>query len=319
MSLASALTTAVLPILVIALLGYGFGAIANIDVSPLNTITLYLLVPALVFHSLATTSLSVGAFVRVGTGVLVFVLLMIGIAELAGRVVGEREPYLSGFVLASAFPNSGNYGIPLSEFAFGDIGRATAVIYLTVQNLLVYTIGVYIASRNGGYSGTGAMREVFRLPLIYAALAALAARWLNVIPPMDSTVLSTIELLGDASIPLMLLVLGIQLAGTDIRAVSRSIAPSVLKLLIAPIIAVGIILLLGVSDPIIARTFILECATPTAIIPLMLIIEYTPDTQANSSDPTAAEYISTIIFVTTVASIVVLSVLIAILGSGWPI
>lgn len=316
MSLVTALTTAVLPILAISLLGYAFGSVVDLDVDPLNTVTLYLLLPALIFHSLATTSLPADTFVRIGAGVVAFILLMAGVAEVVGRAVGVREPYLSGFVLVSAFPNSGNFGIPLSEFAFGAVGRTTAVVYLTAQNLLVYTLGVYVASRSGGRTGATAAKEVFRLPLVYAALGAVVARWLDLLPPADGTLLSTVELVGNASIPLMLVVLGVQLADTELRAVSRSLVPSALKLGVAPAVGFAIALAVGFDDPTVARVFVLECATPAAIIPLMLIIEYAPDAAVASDGPTAAEYVSTVILVTTVASVVVLPVVIAALRAG---
>ena len=316
MSLITALTTAVLPILAVSAVGYVFGAVVDVDVEPLNTVTLYLLLPALVFHSLATTSLPASTFVRIGAGVTAFILLMAGLAELIARALGEREPYLSGAVLASTFPNSGNVGIPLSEFAFGVVGRTAAVVYLTAQIPLVYTVGVYVASRSGGRTGATAVKEVFRLPLLYAALAALIVRWLGVLPPADGALLSTVQLVGNASIPLMLLVLGIQLAGTEVGALSRSLVPSALKLGLAPVVGVGIALVLGFSDPTVARVFILECATPAAITPLMLIIEYAPDATVTPGGPTAAEYVSTIILVTTVASIAVLPVVITVLDAG---
>ena len=69
------------------------------------------------------------------------------------RQAGETEPHLSAFVLVAVFPNSGNFGFPLSEFAFGATGRTTAVIYLTLEAVLAYTPGVSVASRGAGYAG----------------------------------------------------------------------------------------------------------------------------------------------------------------------
>jgi predicted permease len=135
MSLVSALTTAILPVLAIAGGGYFIGTWWEIDVDPLNTVTLQLLLPALAFHSLATSTLSGTATGQIVLGVIVFVCVMIGIAEGTGRVLGTTDPFLSALVLASVFPNSGNFGIPLSEFAFGTVGRTTAVLFVTVQNV----------------------------------------------------------------------------------------------------------------------------------------------------------------------------------------
>ena len=74
-------------------------------------------------------------------GLVLFLFVMAGLAEGIGRVLGEAEPIKSALVLTSTFPNSGNYGIPLSEFAFGEVGRATAVLFLVLQSIVIYTPG----------------------------------------------------------------------------------------------------------------------------------------------------------------------------------
>ena len=313
-SLASTLTSAVLPILSITAAGYLLARSGALDVEPLNTVTLQLLLPALIFHSLATSTLGGTATGQIALGVVLFVAAMGVLAWGAGRLTSTREPLLSALVLASAFPNSGNFGIPLSAFAFGPAGRTTAVLFVTVQNVLVYTAGAFVASRGQGLAGREAAVEVLKLPLIYAAAAALAARWLGIVPPANGAAMSTIELVGDASIPLMLLILGIQLAGMDTAGVARAATPTILKLGVAPAVGLAVVLLLGFDDATVARTFVLECATPAAILPLILTLEYAEGESVDGL--TAPEYVSTAVLVTTLASVPVLTVLIVLLRSG---
>lgn len=317
MSLTAAFTTAILPILSIAVVGYLLGRTTSLDVGPINTVGLYVLLPALAFHSAATTSLGGGEALKLGVGVVGYVLLMIALAWAVGRLTGTSGPLLGALMLAAAFPNSGFVGIPLSEFAFGETGRTTAVLYLTIQSLMVYTLGVYIASRGADRGVREAVTEVFRLPLLYAVLAAVAMRSLGVVPAADAAAMETVRLVGDAAIPVMLLVLGIQLSKTDVTAVSRSVSPSALKLIGAPIVGLGVALALGFSDPVVARVFVLECATPTAVTPLALVIEYADDVSVDGL--TAPEYLSTAVFMTTVFGVVVLTVLVALLQAGVPI
>ncbi|MFT4922817.1 MAG: putative permease [Haloarculaceae archaeon] len=314
MGLTAAFTNAVGPILGIAVVGYILGEFMDVDVGPVNTVGLYVLVPALAFHSIVTTTLGGGEVFKLAVGVVAYALVMIAIAWVVGRLTGAKGALLGALMLAAAFPNSGFVGIPLSEFAFGEVGRTTAVLYLTIQNLLVYTLGVYIAS-SGADRGVGeAVGEIFRLPLVYAVAAAVGIRVLGVAPPAGSPAMETLGMVGTAAIPVMLLVLGIQLADTDVTAVSRSIAPSALKLAAAPFVAIGLALVLGFADPTVARVFVLESATPTAVIPLALTIEYAGDIVPG--EISAPEYLSTTIFVTTVASVGVLTVLVAALQAG---
>lgn len=315
MSLVGSFTSAVLPILVIAAVGYLLGYATDVDVGPVNTVGLYVFLPVLAFHSVATTTLGGRAALRLGAGVVGFTVVMLGLAWVVGRVLGETEPLASALLLAAAFPNVGFVGIPLSEFAFGEVGRTVAVLFTVFESVLIYTVGAFVASRGSGEAVRGAVTEVFRLPLVYGVVVAVVAQFLGVVPPVDGTAMSTVEMVGDAAIPLMLLVLGLQLAETRPTAVTRTVPPSVLKLFVAPVVGAGVALALAFPDPTVAKVFVLECATPTAIIPLALVIEYTDVSRVG--ELTAPEYITTVVLVTTVASSVVLTVLVAALQAGW--
>jgi len=314
MTLLDAFTTAVLPIVAIAAVGYGLGRTTPIEVGPLNTVGLYVMVPALAAHSVATTSLGGGAVLKLSVGVVAYAVGMTLLGGAVGRLTDQPPELLGVVMLAGSFPNSGFIGIPLNDFAFGGVGRTTAVLYLTVQNVVVYTLGVAVASGSSGTDWTDAATEIFRLPLVYAVLAGVAARLLGVVPPSGGTAMSTLAMVGDASIPLMLLILGIQLADTEIAALSKTVVPTVLKLAVAPAVGLALAVALAFDDPTVARVFVLECATPAAVIPLVLVIEYADDVAADGL--TAPELMSTVIFVTTVLSIPVLSVLVWLLRSG---
>ncbi|MFB6103078.1 MAG: AEC family transporter [Haloplanus sp.] len=314
-SLLSIFATAILPIITLAGVGFVLGRRRELDINPLNTVTVYVLVPSLIFHSIATATLAESTLVRIGAATATYMVTMIVVAGVVGRLTGEREPILSALVLVSAFPNSGNYGIPLSEFAFGADGRSTAVVYLTVQAILLYTIGVYIAGRGGGTRGLGGMKRVLKIPLVYAVAAAFVVRWLGVVPPTEGTAMRTLALVGNASIPLMLLILGIQLADTDYgAALSRVGTATVLKMVVAPAVGIGIALLVGFQNPTVARTFVLECATPAAITPLLLVVEFGGESPDDGLS--VAEYVSTTVLVTTILSVPALTLLIAALEAG---
>ena len=315
MSLLSALSTAILPVLSVAAVGFLLGRTREIDVDPLGTITIYVLSPALVFYSLATSSFTGALAAKVLGGVGLFTAAMVVLAEVVGRLLGETEPVQGALVLSSSFPNAGNYGIPLSAFAFGAVGRSTAVLYIAGQSVLMYTLGVYLASRGEETDLLGSVSEVFRLPLVYAVAAAGLARWFGVVPPTDTAAMETLRLVGDSAIPVMLLILGIQLANTRHGAsVGRVSVANGLKLVVAPLVGVGVALVLGLaaSDVTVARVFVLECGMPAAITPLILAIEY----DDGAGELTGPEYISTAIFASTLASVVTLTALIAMLRSG---
>ncbi|QLG50008.1 AEC family transporter [Natrinema halophilum] len=307
--------SAIGPIVAIAGVGYVLATVKDIDPEPLNTAVIYVLAPALVFHSLAVTELEAATLLRIAVGIAAFTAAMWAIAEVVGRAVDEQEPALSGLVLVTIFCNSGNLGVPVSDFAFGDVGRQTAVLFLSVQSVLMYTIGVYVASRSSGSAGLEGVRRVFYIPLVYAVVAALGVRALDLVPAAETASMETLKLVGDASIPLMLLILGIQLARTDTAAaVSRAWPATALKLGVAPVVGLGVASALSFQNPTVARVFVLETAMPAAVTPLVLMIEFAGS--ARSDGVLVSEYVSTCVFLTTLLSIPALTITIAILQSG---
>lgn len=314
MSFVSALTSAILPVLLVAGVGFVLGRIREVQVDALGTVAVYVLTPCLVFYSLATTSLGSGAVAKIGAGVFGYVAAMTVVSSVAARALGVDEPHRGAFVLSSTFPNAGNYGIPLARFAFGPIGQSVAVLYIVAQDVLQYTLGVFLAARGGETDLRDSLTQVFRLPLLYGLLAAGLARYLDVVPATDTALMQTVRLVGDAAIPVMLLMLGIQLANTRSGpSVSRAGVPTALKLGVAPLVALVLALALGFADRDVARVFVLECAMPAAVTPLVLTIEFSGDAGTSFSAP---EYVSTVIFTTTVCSVATLAVLIWALGAG---
>jgi hypothetical protein len=249
---------------------------------------------------------------RLVAGVTIFTLVIAVVALAFGKALGEENGTLDAFVLSSTFSNSGNYGIPLSAFAFGAVGRSTAVLYIVIQGILVYTLGVYLAARNGAGTARMAVRKVVTLPQLYAVFAALLVRWGGVTPPLDSSIMETIKLTGDSAIPVMLLMLGIQLADSTAGSTIGRVAPATaLKLVGAPLIALGVALGVGL-DGTVGKVFVLECAMPVAVTPLLLTTEF----GSNEGRVTAADYVSTAILVSTIASIATLAGLILLLQNG---
>lgn len=307
--------SAIGPIVAIAGVGYLLAIVKNVDPEPLNTAVVYVLAPALVFHSLAVTELAAATLARVVLGVVSFTAVMWIVAESVGRVSGEEEPTLSALLLIAIFCNSGNLGIPVSDFAFGDIGRQTAVAFLSVQAVLIYTVGVYLASRSGGTTGLAGIRRVFGIPLVYAVVAALAARAVGIVPSPDSAGMEALQLVGDSAIPVMLLILGVQLARTDTgTAVSQAWKGTVLKMGVAPLVGLGVALVLGFDHPTVARVFVLETAMPAAVTPVVLVVEFAADRRVG--EVSVPEYVSTSVLVTTLVSIPVVTGVIALLQSG---
>lgn len=314
MSFVSALTSAVLPVMLVAAVGFALGRLRDVRADALGTVTVYVLSPCLVFHSLATTTLGGGAVLRVAVGVVAVVVVMVGVGEVVSRALGYDPAERGAFVLTASFPNAGNYGIPLSRFAFGAVGQSVAVLYIAVQSVLLYTLGVVLASRGRATDLREAVAHVFRLPLVYAVALAGLVRFLGIVPPTGGSLMRTVGLVGNAAIPVMLLVLGLQLANTTgARSFSRASVPTALKLLVAPAVAVAVAFAVGLTAGDVGRVFVLECAMPAAVTPLVLVMEFSGEGADTAS---AADAVGTVVLATTLCSVVTVTALLWALRNG---
>ena len=57
----------------------------------------------------------------------------------------ERSALIS-ILVTTMFANTGNYGLPLVSFAFGEEALSYASIYFITTTVLFYTLGVFLAS-----------------------------------------------------------------------------------------------------------------------------------------------------------------------------
>ena len=312
-SLLTVLTSAVGPPLAIAAAGYLLGRWKDVDIEPLSTVTIYLLMPALVFHSITTMPISPETAGALVATMVAFTGVLAVVAGTVGSLAGESGVVLRGGAMAAAIPNAGNFGIPVATFAFGDVGRTTAVLFVLVQNVLMYTVGVYALSSGGEETHLAALKRVLALPLTWAVGLAGVVLALGVVPPEGGPVMGTVSMVGDASIPVFLVILGLQLADMRPASALRRTLPMVgVKVLVAPVVALAAVLAVGVTDSTAARAFVMLAAGPAGVTPLVLAVEFGD----SDADLTAAEYVGTVIFLTILGSLPVVTGLIVLLRTG---
>ncbi|WP_049987077.1 AEC family transporter [Halobellus rufus] len=311
----SIITSSILPIFLILGAGFLLNRVQDVDPGPLNTLSLFVLTPALVVHSITLSDLGADALLKVTVGVLGFVAALLVVAHLYARISGKGGMAQNAFVLVAVFGNTGALGIPLADFAYGDVGRQTAVLFAAVHGALVFTIGLLIALRSGEQSGYGDLKRVFQYPLVYAVGLAVLVRTAGLVPAADSALMETVGLVGESSIPVMLLILGIQLSETEYGgALSTTVTPTLFRFLVSPLVGLAIAVALGFQNSAVAEVFVLLTAMPVAVAPIIFVVEFADErTVAGVTHP---EFVSANVFVTTLVSIPVLTVVVALLKTG---
>jgi hypothetical protein len=209
---------------------------------------------------------------------------------------------LAGVMLSSMFMNAGNYGMPVVLFAFGETALSYASLYFVTSAILAYTLGAVIASL-GSVSLLRALANLLKVPSVYAlalALVFLATGW-KVPIPLERT----FELLGDASIPGMLVLLGLQLqtAVWSNNSLPMTLAGS-MRLLVSPLVALLLIPFFGLVEPA-RQALILQAAMPTAVLTTVLATEFN----------TEPSFVSATVLITTLLTPLTLTPLLAMLGA----
>ena len=208
----------------------------------------------------------------VSTGAL---LIGLGIALLATRRMQSPDRPILRFAIT--FSNAGYMGFPLIEALFGAEGLLYASIFNTFFNILIWTAG--IALLDPGAKGANPVRELVKKPALLAVALGLVL-YLGRVPVPD-LIAQPIGLLGGMNTPLSMLITGIIIATSDLKAVIRRGAlwqTILLRMLAVPAAAVLLCLATGTSGMVGAVIILLE-ACPCAAITSVFAVQYRYDEQ----------------------------------------
>jgi malate permease and related proteins len=299
--LVSILLTDILPIFVLATAGFLLARYAKVDVKMLANVVFYSLLPCLAFR-LLVTSRATGP--NVGRLMLLAVLIM-GAMGLVGYVAAKAlrldSKYVRAFLMVVMFSNGGNYGLPVVTFAFGAETLTYATVFFLTGSVLTYTVSAFFAgSRKGNIAGV--LDKIWKMPSLYGIAAALIV--LAIGRPVPEAVMRPVGMLSEAALPLMILILGMQLerAAWPSRPGIVFLAVAI-SLLVAPLVALSLCSLVGVSGPARQAAVVLS-SMPVAVITTILALEF----------ELAPEFVTGAVFISTVASPLTLTPLIAYLS-----
>jgi malate permease and related proteins len=298
----SILVDDLVPIFVVAAVGFALARVFHIDVRSLSRVTFNALAPCLVFNLLVTSPVGPAEAGRVAVFTVMVVVGIGLVAWLAAVPFRLSRADLSAFLIVVMFSNAGNYGLSVVLFAFGREHLARAALYFVVNALLMFTLGVVVAS--SGRQGVGqALRGVFRVPALYGVLAASAVLWSGVtLPPAVSR---PVDLLASAAIPAMLLVLGMQLErGVWPERPGLVAMAALLTLVVTPVLGLGLVWALGLEGPA-RQALIVQTGMPSAVITTILALEF----------DVAPSFVTAVVVATTALSPVTVTMVIAVAKS----
>ena len=235
--------------------------------------------PCLILNGIANLAFEPADFATI----LAAAVTMLGVCALIGgvalRLFGQP---LRSFLPPVIFGNTGNLGLPLCLFAFGDEGLGLAVAVYLVYSVSQFVFGPLVQGREPAW------RTLATTPMIYAALGGVLL--LATGTPLPKALANTVSLLAGVAIPLMLLALGHSLASFRITRPGKSVAIATMRLALGFVVGVGVAELWGLEGTM-RGVIIIEGAMPLAVFNFLLAARY----DRHPEDIAGAILISTLI------------------------
>ena len=292
MNLALTVLEITAPVFVLAAIGYAWVRLGvEYKVDFVTRLAMTLSVPCLIFTALMKTQIEPAALTALSLATVAaygaVTLAMVVLARLAGL---DMRAYVAPLI----FGNTGNLGLPLALFAFGETGLGYAVVVFAIMAIWSFTFGIWLVA------GRGAFGKVLREPLLWGTLLGGLFLWQGWETPRVLT--RTLELIGQMAIPLMLITLGVAVARLTPGRISQAVVLSVAKLVVCVALAWAVGLWFEL-DKIAFGVLVLQIGTPVAVTSYLLAEKYGADAQA----------VAGLVVVSTVLSIFALPAMLAVL------
>jgi predicted permease len=194
--------------------------------------------------------------------------------------------------------NTVNIPFPVIFLAYGTEGLAAATLFYIPNVIFMYTLGIYIIA---GKRWRDNVREVLRQPVVYAAVLGLLLNFLSVRVP--ALIISSLDFLSKMAIPLVLLVLGYNLSRARMTSFPTTILACFLRMGVGLALGVAAVSLMNISG-VFRSVVILDSAMPAAATAAILAAKYQNE----------AEMVSSVVFLTTLVSLVSIPFLLHMLG-----
>jgi predicted permease len=254
------------PVFIMAAIGYAWRLTgAPFDMPFVTRIIMYVAGPCLVFTSLSQLTLPLAQFWQMVGAIVVVTLGVAAVSALLIKMLGLSQ---RSFLPALTLGNTGNLGLPLCLFAFGEEGLGLAVAIYVTNSLLQFTFVPLLHTR------VSAVRTLFSTPMLYGAVAGLGVTVAGVSVPQ--WLASTLGAIGNLLIPLMLMALGNTIGSLKAHNLPRAFGLGAARLVIAFTVAVGVSFALGLRG-VAQGVLVLQGAMPAAVFSYLFAARYERD------------------------------------------
>ena len=260
----------------------------NFDTSFITTYAGNFGTPALVIFALTAGGVTFDIFKEFFFYALIL-LSAFGIIGLIFLVLMKKDYIreLPTFIL----PNTGNMGIPICLFAYGELGMGIAAAISSLVVLLHFTLNIFLAKRAFDF------QTIFKSPAFYAIIITVLFLYFE--QPVPQFVLNTVMLLAYGMIVMLLMSLGVALTQMKVFSFKDAVITSTGRVILGPIIGFILIKIFGLTG-VSAGVVLIQSSMPSAILCYLVASMYSPKEIVDN--------ISSTIVVSTVMSLVTIPI-----------
>ncbi len=301
------------PIFSIFVVGFIAQKILRFDIQNLSKMSLYVLSPFLAFKTFYTYELSIN-YIYLSFYVFALCIGLIILVSIWSKIMRYSESVRCGMILSSCFMNNGNYGVPVILMFFGASGFNLAIILLVLQQFVMSTIGIYYAAKgsdranaNDASSIKYALIRVIKMPVAYGALLGMLFQLLHI--PLSESIMKSITMIGDSSIVVIMIILGMQLAMIQVREIDlpKLSISLLIKMVISPILAYFLVMPLPLPETY-KTILVVLAAMPSAANTTLQAVFFN----------TQPKLVSSATFISTILSLITLPIVLWLLNVSVP-
>ncbi|NUF27672.1 AEC family transporter [Gilliamella sp. ESL0254] len=298
------------PIFCIFIVGFIAQKALNFDVANLSKMSLYVLSPFLAFKTFYTHNLT--------TDYLFYICYILGlcfslviIISILSMIMKYSTKERCAMILSSCFMNNGNYGTPVLLIFFGSVGFDLGVIMMVLQQFVMSTVGIYYAAKGSArrdiVSQKDVINKVIRMPVAYGAFLGILFQLCHI--PLSKSIMTSIGMIGDSSIVVIMIILGMQLAKIKIQQLDYpKLSLSLLtRMIISPLVAFCMVYFMPIL-PIYKQVLIVLAAMPSAANTTLMSVQF----------DTHPELVSSATLLSTLLSLITLPIVLWLVGAPIP-
>ena len=265
------------PVFLIIGIGYWYGKKdPKFDTKFITTFVGNIGLPCIIYYSLTSTNISMELFLRFSYYITLYVLFFSFIGVIILKILNKDIYRLLPPII---LPNTGNMGMPLCLFAYGNMGLSIATAITSMILVFHFSIGILLASKKFS------LKPLLKCIPVYALLVSLVFVYYDI--PSPKFLENASFLIGYSSIFLVLVSLGVALSKLKVFLFKETLVYSITRVIIGPIVGLGFVKFFNLSG-VEAGVMFIQASMPSAVLTFLIAEIYSPKKISNSIASTVA-------------------------------